>query len=140
VSWFVGAGVEAARPVALGVAIAAVALAIRRLRRGETVRLVVEPYRNDRASSDALGVVFAAMHSLLGTRRSMVLEVHLDRRAGGALLAWFSVLCPRGLERPLEAALRAGYPNARLRALRGEVSQPPAALRLRRRVSPRVDD
>jgi hypothetical protein len=132
--------VEAVAPVGLGVAIVSVAMAVRRLRRGELVRLVVEPYRNDRASGEALGVVFAATHSLLGTRRSMALEVHLDRRAGGALLAWFAVLCPRGLERPLEAALRAGYPNVRVRALRGDVPEPPAALRLRRRVPPRVDD
>jgi hypothetical protein len=121
---------------ALGGAAWAVRLARRRGGRGRYVRLLVEPYRNDRAQPEALHASLAALHSLLsagrGSRRSLALEVHVDRRAGGAPLAWFALRCPAGLERHVEAALRTSYPNVRLRALRAPLDAPPAMVTMRR--------
>lgn len=101
------------------------------------MRLLVEPYRNDRAQPEALLASFAALHSLLSSgrwrARTLALEVHLDRRAGGAPLAWFSLRCPAGLERHVEAALRASYPNVRLRVLRSPIEAPPVIVPLYRR-------
>ena len=50
--------------------------------------------------------MFTALHALLGSRRAIALEVHLDRRAAGSPLAWFAVRCPPELAGQLEAALR----------------------------------
>jgi hypothetical protein len=126
-------GLEAA---GCGGALAAAAIALRSRRTQAPARLLVEPYRGDRAGTEALVTLFATLHSLLGVRRTLALEVHLDRRAGGAPLVWFAVLCPPGLERAVQAALRAGYPNVRVRRLRSEVAAPPAAVALRRRAVP----
>ena len=110
------------------------------MRRVAPVRLLIEPYRNDRADAEALAATFTRLHALLGARRTLALEVHLDRRPGGAPLVWFALLCPGGLERQVQAALRTSYPNVRLRPLRAGVSEPPAAWALWRRSPPRVDD
>jgi len=111
-----------------------------RIRRVAPIRLLIEPYRNDRADPEVLAATFARLHALLGSRRTLALEVHLDRRPGGAPLVWFALLCPGGLERQVQAALRTSYPNLRLRPLRAAVSAPPAALTLWRRTPPRADD
>jgi hypothetical protein len=99
-------------------------------------RLLVEPYRNDRAQPETLVASLTALHSLLTAgrrrKRTIVLEVHLDRRSGGAPLAWFAICCPAGLERHVEAALRTSYPNVRLRALRSPLDAPPAMVTLHR--------
>jgi hypothetical protein len=109
----------------------------RRFDRRRYVRLLVEPYRNDRAQPEALLASLVALHSLLsadrGSTRSLALEVHLDRRAGGAPLAWFALRCPAGLERHVEAALRTSYQNVRLRALRAPLDAPPAMVTMHRR-------
>jgi hypothetical protein len=127
--------------VVLGAGVAVAALIGRSRRRGRAVvRLLIEPYRNDRASGESLAATFAALHALLGPRRTLSLEVHLDRRRGGAPLVWFSLLCPAGLERQLQAALRSSYPSLRLRPLRWAPAEPPAALALRRRTPPRPDE
>ena len=106
-----------------------------------SVRLLVEPYRNDRATPESLLASFTALHALLagagrwdpaGRRRALALEVHLDRRAGGAPIAWFALRCPAGLERQVEAALRLSYPNACLRVLRSPLEAPPAMVALHR--------
>ena len=131
------AAVEVLGAGALG---AALALVRGRWRRVAPARLLIEPYRNDRADGEALAATFTALHALLGTRRSIALEVNLDRRPGGAPLVWFAVLCPRGLERQVQAAMRASYPNVCLRALRTAPTPPPIALRLHRRLPPRPDD
>ena len=123
-----------------GAGISALAVARRGRRRGGGVRLLIEPYRNDRASAASLAAAFTALHALLGPRRTLALEVHLDRRAGGAPLVWFAVICPPGLQRQVQAALRSSYPNARLRQLRSEPSALPFALALRRRSPPRALD
>ncbi len=127
--------------VVLGAFVAIAAFAGRSRRRGRTVvRLLIEPYRNDRAGAESLAATFAALHALLGPRRRLAFEVHLDRRSGGAPLVWFALLCPVGLERQLQAALRSSYPSVRLRALRWTPAEPPAALTLHRRMPPRADD
>jgi hypothetical protein len=126
--------------VAAAVAGGLLAVVSTRRRPERRVRLLVEPYRNDRATPEALLGTFTAMHSLLtsaprGARRgarTIALEVHLDRRAGGAPIVWFAIVAKRGLERHLEAALRATYPNVRLRELRSAVEAPPVFARLRR--------
>jgi hypothetical protein len=104
-----------------------------------SARVLVQPYRNDRAG-DSLAATFTALHALLGPRRSVAFEVHLDRRAGGAPLVWFAAVVPVALQRQLEATLRASYPNLRLRALRWTPAEPPAAVRLIRRTPPHADD
>jgi hypothetical protein len=124
--------------VLAGAAGAALAVLRRRARRPPTVRLLIEPYRNDRAGGESLSATFAALHALLGPRRTLALEVHLDRRAGGAPLVWFAVLCPAALQRQVQAALRSSYPNLRLRTLRSAPSEPPYALALARRSPPRA--
>jgi len=127
--------------VVLGAGVAVAAVVMRPRRRGrDVVRLLIEPYRNDRAGGESLAATFTALHALLGPRRTLALEVHLDRRRGGAPLAWFALLCPAGLERQLQAALRSSYPSLRLRPLRWTPAEPPAALTLRRRTPPRADE
>lgn len=123
-----------------GSAAAAFALVRGRERGRASVRLLLEPYRNDRAGGESLAATFAALHALLGPRRTLALEVHLDRRPGGVPLVWFSVLCPATLERQVQAALRSSYPNLRLRVMRSTPAPPPFALALRRRTPPRVDE
>jgi hypothetical protein len=124
-----------------GGAVCALFALVRRRRRDRgMVRLLVEPYRNDRATGESIAATFTALHALLGPRRALALEVHLDRRAGGAPLVWFAVLCPAALERQVQAALRSSYPNVRLRALRSVPTAPAFALALHRRTPPRADD
>ena len=54
------------------------------------MRLLIEPYRNDRSPAGAGEAMFTALHALLGSRRSIALEIHLDRRSSGSPLAWFA--------------------------------------------------
>jgi hypothetical protein len=108
-------------------------------RRSRMVRLVVEPYRGDRATAFVLGSAFTALHSLLGVWRRVVLEIHLDRRRDGAPIVWFAVVCARGAEGSVEAVLRAAYPNVRLRAVAAGVAVVGAGVRVRRRRVPRGD-
>ena len=75
-----------------------------RMRRVAPIRLLIEPYRNDRTGPEALAATFARLHALLGSRRTLALEVHLDRRPGGAPLVWFALLCPGGLEGQVDAS------------------------------------
>ncbi|HLW94845.1 MAG TPA: hypothetical protein VKS25_05665 [Solirubrobacteraceae bacterium] len=109
-------------------------------RRSRMVRLVVEPYRSDRTTAAVLGAVFTTLHSLVGVWGRLVLEIHLDRRRDGSPLAWFAVVCPRSTERAVEAALRAAYPNVRLRAVAADAAVAGVGVRVRRRDVPRADD
>jgi hypothetical protein len=130
----------AAGLVGAGAVVAALALARARRQRRAMVRLLIEPYRNDRAGGESLAATYAALHALLGPRRTLAFEVHLDRRPGGAPLVWFAVLCPAALAPQVQAALRCSYPNMRLRMLRSTPIAPPVALALRRRTPPRADE
>ena len=106
-------------------------------------RLLVEPYRGDRASPDALVATMATLHALVaarGPRRfltgqpSVALEVHLHRRDGGAPLAWMAVCLPAGLAPQAQAALRTGYPNCALRPVGAAVCPDGGLLRLHKRL------
>ena len=77
------AAVEVLGAVGVGATLARVRY---RWRRVAPTRLLIEPYRNDRADGEALAATFTALHALLGTRRSIALEVNFDRRPGGAPL------------------------------------------------------
>ncbi len=133
--------------VLFGLGALALAVALARMRPARprpSVRFLVEPYRNDRASPETLRATWAALHALLagsarldlrGVRGVLALEVHLDRRAGGVPIAWFAVSAPAGTARHVEAALRASYPNLRLRALDRELDAPAALVALHRRTT-----
>jgi hypothetical protein len=128
---------EIAAAVAL-VALVALARARARKRR-QYVRLAVEAYRTDRASAAGVANLLESLHErllcrwwrrLLCGQPSMALEVHHTRGPEGSC-AWFAVCCPRGGERLVESALRASYPNSRLRPVDG-VLDVPAVLRLKK--------
>jgi hypothetical protein len=126
----------------LGALALGLALARMRAARRPPVRFLVEPYRNDRASPETLRATWTALHALLagsarldlrGVHGVLALEVHLDRRGGGVPIAWFAVSAPAGAARHVEAALRASYPNLRLRALERELDAPAVLVALHRR-------
>ena len=105
-------------------------------RRRRYVRMRVQTYRTDKASSEAVVGMFEALHKrllrrwwrrLLLGQPSVALEVH---RTGGA--AWLGTTCPVGLEGMIEAALRSAYPNCRLVRERLLPGRPPAVLRLKK--------
>jgi hypothetical protein len=110
--------------LALAAGLLAVATRRRRARR-RTVCLLVEPYRNDRATQASLQATFTALHALLAGS-TLALEIHLDRRRGGTPLAWFALRCPAELANHVEAALRSSYPNLRTRPLAAALDGPPA--------------
>ncbi|MEA2297660.1 MAG: hypothetical protein QOF77_596 [Solirubrobacteraceae bacterium] len=130
-----------------GLAVTGVGLPALRLRAraGRSyVRLVVEPYRGDRARPEAILATVAALHAVVagrGPRRflcgqpSLALEVHLTVRSGGAPLAWLAVCMPVGLERQAQAALRSSYPNCALRPVEATVGPGGAMIRLHKRLA-----
>jgi Replication-relaxation len=97
-----------------------------RARRGRRyVRLLVVPYRTDRTSVEGIVAMFEALHKRLQRRLwrrlllgqpSVALEVHCRHGPDGVVQAWLAVVCPLGLERMIEAALRSAYPNCRVRS------------------------
>jgi hypothetical protein len=111
-------------------------------RRRSYVRLVVEPYRSDRLAVDALVSALAGLHALVsvrGPRRivtgqpSIALEIHHQVRVGGAPLVWLAVCAPCGLATQVGAAIRAAYPNCRLRRVRRSVVPGGPIVRLHKR-------
>jgi Replication-relaxation len=117
-------------------------------RRRRYVRLLVEAYRTDRASAEAVGSMFAALHKRLLRRwwrrlflgqPAMALEVHhactssVDGSAGDAPpLTWLALTCPEGLEGMVETALQSGYPNCRVTPAESVIGEPPVVLRLKK--------
>ena len=106
------------------------------------VRLLVEPYRGDRAGAEGLLATMAGLQALaavrgpgrlVGGQPSLSLEVHLHVRAGGAPLAWLAICVPEGLERQAQAVLRTSYPNCALRPLAGAVGFGGTIVRLHKR-------
>jgi hypothetical protein len=106
------------------------------------VRLVVEPYRSDRLAVDALVSTFAGIHALVsvrGPRRivtgqpSVALEIHHQVRSTGAPLVWLAVSAPHGLATQVAAAMRAAYPNCRLRRVTRSVAPGGPIVRLHKR-------
>ncbi len=136
-------GASVARPLVLLGLGSALLLALSRWHarcRRRYVRLRVEPYRTDRADAAALLAMFEALHARLAERRarrllsgqpSLALEAHFE--PGPRRSAWFAVSCPEGLERLVEAALRAAYPNCRLCPAPPPVALGGVLVRLRKR-------
>jgi len=137
-SWAPARGILPARLLlalvsALGVLIVIARAYVRSRRR--YVRLGIEVYRSDRADAAAVVTMFDALHKrllrrwwrrLLLGQPSVALEVHY------ADSAWLAVTCPQGLERMVETALQAAYPNCRVGPVRRPVGFPPAVLRLKK--------
>ena len=91
------------------------------------VRLLVEPYRSDRTDLGQLTAAFAALHALLGARRTLALEVHLDRSRGRLAARVVRRRCARrGSSARSRPSCAARYPNARLRAVRAPAGERPA--------------
>jgi hypothetical protein len=119
-----------------------------RARRSYT-RMRVEPYQGDRASADALAVMFVSMQRrlvrrwwqrLLAGQPSLSLEVHYEPGAGersGSPRAWLAIACPQGSEPIVEAALRSAYPNCSLAAAE-DITLPVGALTRLRKARPFV--
>jgi len=136
----------------LGAAAAAAALVLCATRAGARrarsyARLRVEPYRTDSADVQGLAAMYQSLHKrvlrrwwrrLLWGQPSLALEVHRsapesDGASPGELdQVWLAVVCPAGLETLVEAAVRAAYPNCRLRSCRYEPAPPRAVVRLKK--------
>jgi hypothetical protein len=140
--WRPAAGLAPAQLSAALLSSLIVAIAIARGRaraRRCYVRLALEAYRGDYASTEALVTMYGALHKrlqrrwwrrLLSGQPSLALEVH---HAGGAVhSAWLAVSCPQQHQRMVEAALQASYPNCRLRPAARPVGVPPVVLRLKK--------
>ncbi len=123
----VALAVAAALVLALSIPILIVRTVARNRRR--YVRMLIEPYRTDKAAAEAVERLFAVLHKrllrrwwrrLLLGQPALALEVHhrVQSQAGeiATNVAWMALCCPRGCERMLEAALRSAYPNVRLTA------------------------
>jgi Replication-relaxation len=140
--WVCVAALSSALAIGLALVSAVLLLAARwHARRGRRyVRWCLLPYRTDSTSVEGLVSMFEALHKRLQLRwwqralqgqPSIALEVHCRREPGGAPRAWLAVVCPSGLERMIEAALRSAYPNCAIApARRGLAQAPPVVLRL----------
>jgi hypothetical protein len=109
-------------------------------RRRRYVRLRVEVYRTDQADAETVATMFDALHKRLLRRwwrrmllgqPSVALEVHHTGRTSSPSV-WFAVTCPQGLERMVQAALQAAYPNCRVHSAQQQVGVPPTVLRLKK--------
>src|SRR4051794_32927912 len=79
------------------------------------VRLLVVPYRTDRATPEAVVGMYEALHAtalqrwwrrLVHGQGSVALEVHTLPEAGGRLSTVLAVACPAALRGRVEAAVR----------------------------------
>jgi hypothetical protein len=127
--------------VALALAAISLTARTRDRRRRQYVRLRIETYRTDRASAEAVVAMFEALHKRLLRRwwrrlilgqPSAALEVHHTRESDAAR-AWLAVCCERASIEIVQAALRAAYPNCRLRVCDVAVTLPQTLLRLKKR-------
>jgi hypothetical protein len=141
--WAPVSGVAPLRAFVVLAAASGIAIAIVRglqRRRRRYVRLVIEPYRGDRAEPEAVVGVFEALHKrllrrwwrrLLQGQPSIALEVHHTGDTT-APSGWLAVSCPRGLERMVETSLQAAYANCTVRPAECAVGVAPAVLRLKK--------
>src|SRR4051794_19633194 len=83
------------------------------------MRLLLVPYRTDRAGPEATVAMFEALHAaivqrwwrrLRGGQASVALELHRLPGRGADAVA-LAVTCPATLRPRVEAALRTAYPN-----------------------------
>src|SRR4051812_24097961 len=109
--------------------------------RREYMRLLLVPYRTDRAGAEATVAMFEALHAaiaqrwwrrLLGGQASVALEVHRLPGRGTHAVA-LAVTCPAALRARVEAALRTAYPNLSCERFPVAVGRPPDLLRLKKR-------
>jgi hypothetical protein len=140
--WAPAPGVFPARlllALAFTATLALVATRWRARRRRHYVRMHVQAYRADHASAQAVVTMFAALHKrllrrwwrrLLWGQPGVALEVH--HTAGKPSCAWLAVTCPQGLERMVESALQAAYPNCRVQQARQPIGVPPSVVRLKK--------
>ena len=151
-SWTPVNGVLSAAVLGAAVTAAAVLLCTTRGRaRGARsyVRLLVCAYRADSANVQGLAAMYQSLHKrvlrrwwrrLLWGQPSLALEVHrtaAERESaspGELAHVWLAVVCPAGLEPIVEAAIRAAYPNCRLRPSPHAPAPPRAVLRLKKHV------
>jgi Replication-relaxation len=141
-SWAPAPGVFPARLLIAVALTLALALAVARWhmrRQRRYVRLRVHAYRTDRATAQAVVTMFEALHKrllrrwwrrLLWGQPSVALEVH--HTADERNCAWLAVTCPQGLERMVESALQAAYPNCRLQRASQAIGVAPSVLRLKK--------
>jgi hypothetical protein len=138
-------GVVGAVRLAAGLLLGTVALVVcvrvwaRAIR--EYVRVVVVPYRTDRATSDAAVAMFEAVHAavlqrwwrrLLGGQGSVALEIHTLPGAG-ARTTVLALACPVALRALVETAVRTAYPNAAFERFPVGLTRAPRVLRLKKR-------
>ena len=149
-SWAPVNGASFAGMLGAAVTVAAVLLCTTRSRaRGARsyVRLQVNPYRADSANLEGLAAMYQSLHKrilrrwwrrLLWGQPSLALEVHRttaeseSSSPGEHDRVWLAVVCPAGLEAIVEAAIRAAYPNCRLRPSPHPPPPPRAVLRLKK--------
>ena len=108
-------------------------------RRRSYVRLRVEPYRTDRASTEAIVAMYSVLHKRLLARwwrrvlrgqPSIALEIH---HTPVPRLVWLAVACPSGMQQMVQTALQSAYPNCSVRPDPMPLGDPPALLRLKKR-------
>jgi hypothetical protein len=121
-------------------AVIAMARAVARMRRAY-VRLLVVPYRTDRASPEAAVAMFEALHGAVAQRwwrrlvagqGSVALELHALPDAGGQRVA-LAIACQARSRPRVEAAVRAAYPNTTFERFGARVGRPACLLRLKKR-------
>src|SRR3954452_20398627 len=109
--------------------------------RRDYVRLLLVPYRTDRAGADAAVAMFEALHAavvqrwwrrLLGGQASVALELHRLPSRGAHAVA-LAVTCPAARGARVEVALRTAYPNLGFEPFPVAVGRPPCVLRLKKR-------
>jgi hypothetical protein len=132
--------VRAALVLLLAAVLALLLVRWRSRRRRSYVRLLVEPYRTDEASAEAVVSMFEALHKRLLQRwwrrvyrgqPAVALEIHYEyapagasSTRGSASAAWMAISCPRDHVGMVESALRVAYANCAVKPL---VASPPPA-------------
>src|SRR4051794_18722099 len=105
------------------------------------IRLLLVPYRTDRATPEAIVAMYEALHAtavqrwwrrLVHGQGSVALEVHA-LPAAGRLSTVLALACPAALRGRVEAAVRSAYPNATFERFPLGVARAPAVLRLKKR-------
>src|SRR4051812_33627599 len=105
------------------------------------VRLVVVPYRTDRATPEAVVGMYEALHAtvvqrwwrrLVHGQGSVALEVHVLSSASGPSTV-LALACPPAVRGRVEAAVRTAYPNATFERFPVRVARAPAVVRLKKR-------
>jgi hypothetical protein len=135
---------RAALALLIGVALALLLMRWHSRRRRRYVRMLVEPYRTDEASAEAVVSMFEALHKRLLQRwwrrvfrgqAAVALEIHYEHAPPGgcsgygrASAASMAIGCPQEHAGMVESALRVAYANCAVKPL---LAPPPAGSVLR---------